>query len=98
VGKVGKMFKVVVVDEKGRVVIPRKIRERLGLTKGSKLLLAQLGEDTIVLRKLDAKKILEAIAKEVSKKKIDLEKIVREVEEEADKIAAKKIEEVLAGN
>ena len=92
------MFKVVVVDEKGRVVIPRKIRERLGLTKGSKLLLAQLGEDTIVLRKLDAKKILEAIAKEVSKKKIDLEKIGREVEEEADKIAAKKIEEVLAGH
>lgn len=97
-GKVGKMFKVVVVDEKGRVVIPRKIRERLGLTKGSRLLLAQLGEDTIVLRKLDAKKILEAIAKEVSKKKIDLEKIEREVEEEADKIAAKKIEEVLAGH
>ena len=92
------MFKVVVVDEKGRVVIPRKIRERLGLTKGSKLLLAELGEDTIVLRKLDAKKILEAIAKEVSKKKIDLEKIGREVEEEADKIAAKKIEEVLAGH
>lgn len=92
------MFKVVVVDEKGRVVIPRKIRERLGLTKGSKLLLAQLGEDTIVLRKLDAEKILEAIAKEVSKKKIDLEKIGREVEEEADKIAAKKIEEVLAGH
>ena len=92
------MFKVVVVDEKGRVVIPRKIRERLGLTKGSRLLLAQLGEDTIVLRKLDAKKILEAIAKEVSKKKIDLEKIEHEVEEEADKIAAKKIEEVLAGH
>jgi len=92
------MVEVVVVDEKGRVVIPREVRERLGLSKGSRLLLVELGGDTIVLRKLDVKRVLEAIAREVREKGIDLEKVEREIEEEADKIAAKKIEEVLAGH
>lgn len=95
---VGIMIEVVVVDEKGRVVIPRRVRKRLGLSKGSKLLLVELSGDTIVLRKLDVKKVLEIIAREVREKGIDLEKVEREIEEEADKIAAKKIEEVLAGH
>jgi len=98
VGIVGIMVEVVVVDEKGRVVIPREVRERLGLSKGSRLLLVELSGDTIVLRKLDVKRVLEAIAREVREKGIDLEKVEREIEEEADKIAAKKIEEVLTGH
>lgn len=97
-GIVGIMVEVVVVDEKGRVVIPRGVRERLGLSKGSRLLLVELGGDTIVLRKLDVKKVLETIAREVRRNGIDLEEIEREVEEEADEIAADKIEEVLAGH
>mgnify|MGYP000327148163 CR=1 FL=1 len=98
VGIVGMMVEVVVVDERGRVVIPREVRERLGLSKGSRLLLVELGGDTIVLRKLDVRKVLETIAREVRKRGIDLERVEREVEEEADEIAAKKIEEILAGH
>ena len=94
----GTMVNVVIVDDKGRVVIPREVRERLGLSKGSRLLLVELGGDTIVLRKLDVKRVLEAIAREVREKGIDLEKIEREVEKEADEVAAKKVEEVLAGH
>lgn len=90
------MVEVVVVDERGRVVIPWEVRERLGLSKGSKLLLVELSGDTIVLRKLDVKRVLETIAEEVRKREIDLESIEREVEKEANKVAAKKIEEVLA--
>ena len=97
-GYVGIMVEVVVVDGKGRVVIPREVRERLGLSKGSRLLLVELGGDTIVLRKLDVRRILEAIAREVREKGIDLERIERGVEEEADEIAARKIEDVLAGH
>jgi len=92
------MVEVVVVDEKGRVVIPRGVRERLGLSKGSRLLLVELSGDAIVLRKLDVKRVLEAITREVRKKGIDLEMIEREIEEEVDEIAAKKIEEILAGH
>ena len=95
---VGIMVEVVVVDEKGRIVIPRGVRERLGLSKGSRLLLVELGGDTIVLRKLDVRRILETIVREVRKRGVNLEKIEREVEEEADEIAAEKIEEILAGH
>ena len=95
---VGIMVEVVVVDEKGRIVIPRGVRERLGLSKGSRLLLVELGGDTIVLRKLDVRRILETIVREVKERGIDLEKIEREVEEEADEIAAERIEEILAGH
>jgi len=48
--------------------------------------------------KLFSSRILETIAREIRKKGIDLEKIEREIEEEADKIAAKKIEDVLVGH
>lgn len=92
------MIEVVVVDERGRVVIPREVRERLGLSKGSRLLLVELGGDTIVLRKLDVRGILEAIARVIREKGVDLERIGREVEEEVEGIAARKIEEVLTGH
>ena len=92
------MIEVVVVDERGRVLIPREVRERLGLSKGSRLLLVELGGDTIVLRKLDVRGILEAIARVIREKGVDLERIGREVEEEVEEIAARKVEEILAGH
>jgi len=92
------MIEVVVVDERGRVVIPREVRERLGLSKGSRLLLVELGGDTIVLRRLDVRGILEAIARVIREKGVDLERIGREVEEEVEEIAARKVEEILAGH
>jgi len=93
--EVGIMIGIVTIDEKGRVVIPREVRERLGLSKGSRLLV-ELGGDRIVLRKLDIKRILEAIAKEVKEGEVNLEEIECEIEREANRIAAEKIEEILA--
>ncbi len=93
----GIMIEVVVVDERGRVVIPKGVRERLGLSKGSRLLLVEVGGDTIVLRKLDVRRVLEAIAREVRERGIDLEEMGREVEGEANEVAARRIEEILAG-
>jgi len=92
------MIEVVAVDDKGRVVIPRGVRKRLGLRKGEQLLLVAVGDDTIVLRKLDVKKLLATIAREVSEKGIPLEKIDLEVEKEADRLAVEKIEEILSGH
>jgi len=91
------MIEVVAVDDKGRVIIPRRIRKQLGLHKGERLLLVAVGDDTIILRKLDVKKLLATIAREVSEKGVSLEKIDLEVEKEADRLAAEKIEEILSG-
>ena len=44
---------------------------------------------------LGAREILEAIAKEIEKKDIDLERVEREVEGKANMIAAKEIESIL---
>ncbi|QOJ78644.1 AbrB/MazE/SpoVT family DNA-binding domain-containing protein [Infirmifilum lucidum] len=92
------MVEVVVVDDRGRVVIPRGVRERLGLSRGSRLLLVELGSDTIVLRKLDVRTVLEEIAREVKEKGVPLERIEHEVEKEASEVASKRIEEILAGH
>ena len=91
----GKTVEIVAVDDRGRVLIPRKLREKLGLSKGTKLLLAELG-DTLILKKIDTEKILRAIAEEVKEKRINLDKIQHEIEEEVNILAAKKIEEILA--
>jgi len=92
------MIRVVAVDDKGRVVIPKEVRKRLGLRKGEQLLLVAVSSDTIVLRKLDVKKLLATIAREVSEKGVPLEKIDLEVEKEADRLASEKIEEILSGH
>jgi len=92
------MIRIVAVDDKGRVVIPKEVRKRLSLHKGELLLLVAVGDDTIVLRKLDVKKLLATIAREVSEKGVPLEKIDLEVEKEADRLASEKIEEILSGH
>jgi len=89
------MIRIVAVDDKGRVVIPKEVRKRLGLRRGDRLLLVAVSDDTIVLRKLDVKKLLAIIAREVSEKGAPLEKIDLEVEKEADKLAAEKIKKQL---
>jgi len=85
------MIRVVAVDDKGRVVIPKELRKRLGLRRGEQLLLVAVSDDTIVLRKLDVRKLLATIAREVSEKGVPLEKIDLEVEKEADSFIAEKI-------
>jgi len=85
------MIRVVAVVDKGRVVIPKEVRKRLGLRKGEQLLLVAVSDDTIVLRKLDVRKLLATIAREVSEKGVPLEKIDLEVENEADRLIAEKI-------
>ena len=80
-----------VIDDKGRVVIPSKIRRRLGLRKGDALIVLEAGEGVIVLKKLDIQKLVREIAEEVAKAGIDLEELGREVEEEANRVAEKKI-------
>lgn len=88
------MPEIVLVDEKGRIVIPKEARKKLNLARNSRLLLIEL-EDSLVLKKLDIKRLLETITREA--RDVDLEEIEREVEEEANRLASKKIQEVLTG-
>ncbi len=84
-------MEIVVVDKKGRIVIPSRIRRRLGLKDGDSLLVLGVKDDIIVLKKIDVEKILRDIAWEVASSKLDLNELAKEVEEEANRVAKKKI-------
>jgi len=82
---------VVVIDKKGRIVIPSRIRKKLNLKNGDSLFILSIKDDIIVLKKIDVEKVLRDIAREVAASKLDLDEMIGEVEEEANKIAKEKI-------
>jgi len=82
---------VVVVDKKGRIVIPSSVRKKLNLKNGDRLLVLSIKDDILVLKKIDVEKILRDIAREVAEAGLDLEELAREVEEKANRIAKEKI-------
>jgi len=86
---------IVVVDGKGRIVIPGDIRRKMRLRKGDKLLVVELGDGIVVLKKLDVEELVRSIVEEVARSKVDVESIMGEVEVEANRIARKRIEEIL---
>ncbi len=71
------------VSSKGQVVIPGLIRERLGLTDGSRLLVFGEG-DTIILKKVglpsrDSRETLAAVRKKIRELSVSREDVLREV-------------------
>jgi len=71
------------VSSRGQVVIPRQIRERLGLTDGSQLLVFGEG-DTIILKKVglasnENKEVLVSVRNKIRQLGISRKDISREV-------------------
>jgi len=76
------------VDDKGRVLLPSDLRNRIGLKQGDELLIDEMGEGTFILKKVDVRAMLrDAISKA---KSIDNEKLEREIEEESNQFARNK--------
>ncbi len=82
---------IVVIDERGRIVIPSKLRRKLRLKRGDTFLIVELKNDLIVLKKIDIAKLVRDIAEEVAKAGIDLDEIGEKIEKEANKLAEEKI-------
>lgn len=61
--------------------------EKLNLKCGDRLLILNIKDDILVLKKTDVDKILRDIAREVAKAKLNLEELTREVEEKINRIA-----------
>lgn len=75
------------IDKAGRVVIPKEIRERMGLTEDTALLVADATDEIVVLKKLDVRELAKRLRQEL--KGIDVETIARRVEEESNERARK---------
>ncbi len=81
----------VVVDERGRIVIPSKLRKKLMLKKGDTFIIIEVKNDILILKKLNVEKLVRQIAEEVARSGLDLEELSREVEEEANELAKEKV-------
>lgn len=76
------------VDDRGRVQLPSTLRHKMKLKVGDQFVAEEAGEDTIILKKIDLRTILEDAIEKA--KSIDLDKLEREIEEESNQIARKK--------
>ena len=77
------------VDEKGRILLPKEIRDKMNIKPGEEFLVADLDENAVILKRIDVRRMLEDLIEKA--KSIDLEKLEREIEEEGNRIAKNKI-------
>ena len=68
------------VSSKGQVVIPKEIRERLGILPGEKIIVMTRDEEIVLkkARRLSLEDLSEKIAGAAEKNKIDAEKLIDE--------------------
>jgi AbrB family looped-hinge helix DNA binding protein len=76
------------IDDRGRILLPKEIREELNLKPSEEMFVTSAGKEIIVLKKVDVKKIMAEIIENV--KGIDLGGLELKIEEEGNKIAKKK--------
>ncbi len=82
---------VVVIDDRGRIVVPSRLRKKLKLRRGDAFIVVGLKDNLIVLKKIDVEKMLKDIAEEVAKAGLETSAIEKEIEEEANEFAKQKI-------
>ena len=81
------MAEIVSIDKAGRLVIPKSIRESLGIIGGTKFIMAVGGSGRIVLQKFNIDEIATRLEKETKGKDIDaiVKKIRKEMNEKLKK-------------
>jgi len=78
------------VDDRGRVLLPKKIRGRLGLKSGDELIVGERGEDTVVLKKVDIRALIDEMIENA--KDVNLDELESEIEREANELAKQRYE------
>lgn len=86
-------MEIITIDNSGRLVIPEFIRKKLHLTKNVPLLITELDDDKILIKKLDRDKIEKRLREEL--KDLDIDKIASEVRTEVNEAAKKKYATIL---
>ena len=76
------------IDGRGRVQLPSRLRQKMKLKEGDEFVAEDLGEDTIVLKKINLRTLLEDAI--VKAKSVDLDKLEKEIEEESNQLARQK--------
>lgn len=87
-------LEIVSVDKVGRVVLPKRTRNRLRIDEGTKLLIAEVKEDTLVLKRLDVEEMKRQLALDL--KDVDLVGLLKKVRDETDEKVRKAYPEIFA--
>ena len=84
---------VVRVDKSGRLVIPERIRKKLQIKEYTSLLIADVKDNTIIIKKLDEDEIARRLKEEL--KDVDIEGLEKKVESESSKRAKREVSKIL---
>lgn len=86
-------MEIVNIDKSGRLVIPEFIRKKLHITKNIPLLITEIDDDKILIKKLDRDEIEKRLKEEL--KGLDLDKIAYDVRNEINEVAKKRYASIL---
>lgn len=81
------MAEVVSADKSGRLVIPKLLREELGIEGGTKFLISSSENGRVLLQKLNINEIASRLESEL---KVDIDSAVKKVRKEIDEKARKR--------
>ncbi len=81
-------MEIINIDKAGRIVIPNTIRRKLKLSESSKLLLADVKNDLLIIKKINIDELAEQLEKDL--KNIDIESVVGKVQSEVKEKIRKK--------
>jgi AbrB family looped-hinge helix DNA binding protein len=88
------MTEVVTVDKAGRLVIPKSIREALGITGGTKFILTEGEHGRLHLQKFNIDEIAAKLQDET--KNMDIDAIVKRIRKEVNEKVKKRYRKILA--
>ncbi len=77
------------IDEKGRILLPKEIREKLNIKPGEEFLVTDIDKNVVILKRIDVRKMLEDLIERA--KSVDLEKLEEKIEREGNRVAREKI-------
>jgi len=82
------MVEVIEADKSGRIVIPKRLREELGIREKTRFILTSRGGGRLLLQKIDVEEIARRLEEELAGRDIDaiVEAIRKEIN---DKIKAR---------
>ena len=78
---------VTTIDKAGRVVIPKEIRDKMGLKEDSAILVADSDRGVMILKRLDIEELARSLKQELRGK--DVDSIARRIEEGSNARARK---------
>ncbi len=81
-------MEIVNIDKAGRIVIPGALRKKLKLNEGSKMLIADVKNDILIIKKIKIEELAEQLEKDF--KNINIDSIVGKVRSDVKEKIRKK--------